>query len=158
MARPLGEYFRTVYQSDVHSYGHGDVHDFLMPGRSLHECDWIITNPPFRLAKEFIFRSLDIASRGVAMLVRTSFLEGCDRYNTLFSKSPPHIVAPFVERIPMFKGKIDRGGASATSYSWLIWETKSSPLRGTVLRWIPPCRKRLERDSDYPKPPSAAAV
>lgn len=59
---------------------------------------------------------------------------------------PPTIVAPFVERIPMFRGRIDPTGSSATSYTWLVWIKGINP-RPVV--WIPPCRKALERAGDY---------
>lgn len=146
MARPLGEYFAEVIASDVHSYGFGAVQDFLFPHEATFP-DWIITNPPFRLAHQFIEQGLNEARGGVAMLVRTSFLEGVDRFERLFSVTPPAVVAQFVERVPMVKGRVDRAAASATSYAWLVW--RCGDRRETKLVWIPPCRKRLERDDDY---------
>ncbi len=151
MARPLGEYFETVYTSDVHDYGMGyHVHDFLeSPGPNFFSgVDWIITNPPFRLAKQFILRGLEVAKIGVAVVVRTSFLESKSRYYDLYQYNPPTIVAPFVERIPMFKGRVDPTGGSATSYSWMVWIKKARKI-GANMVWIPPCRKQLERDEDY---------
>ena len=56
-------------------------------------------------------------------------------------------ILQFVERVPMFKGRLDRKGSSATAYCWLVWQAAS--LGGTRLHWLAPCRKRLERDSDY---------
>src|SRR3546814_16199396 len=98
------------------------VHDFLFPTRprlfdwSDEKIDWVITNPPFRLAAQFINRAIEVAQEGVAMLVRTSLIEGVGRYNTLFGKRPPAIVAPFAERVPMFKGRIDPKGPTSPSY------------------------------------------
>lgn len=146
MARPLDEYFATVRASDVCDYGFGWLEDFLWP--SPLAADWIITNPPFRLAEKFAVTGLARAKKGVALLVRAAFLESAARYGTLFSKTPPTNVLQFVERVPMFKGRLDRKGSTATSYCWLVWR-KDFP-RGTLLHWLPPCRKRLERDSDYP--------
>lgn len=149
MARPLAEYFGNVYASDVHDYGQGFlVHDYLQPYKPdyFFNIDFVCTNPPFRLAKQFIERALEVASIGLAVVVRTSFLEGIDRYNTLFKDNPPTIVAPFVERIPMFRGRVDQKGSSATSYSWLVWVNGVDPL---PMVWIPPCRKQLERPEDY---------
>ncbi len=149
MVSPLEEYFATVYASDVHDYGAGfHVHDFLQPYRpdGFDDIEFVITNPPFRLAKQFIERGLDVASVGIAVVVRTSFLEGIDRYETLFRDNPPTIVAPFVERIPMFRGRIDPTGSSATSYTWLVWIKDCEPM---PMCWIPPCRRGLERPGDY---------
>lgn len=148
MARPLAEYAASVRATDVHDYGFGQVRDFLFPGaHNGLPVDWIITNPPFRLAEQFIHIGLDAAQRGVAVLVRSVFIESSGRYHGLFRDRPPAIYAQFVERVPMVKGRLDRTASTATSYCWLIWTTE--PCTKTDLRWIPPCRARLERDGDY---------
>lgn len=147
MARPLEEFFNEVIASDIEDYGFGDVQDFLKLEYETGIIDWVITNPPFNLAEEFINKALRIAVAGVAMLTRTTFLESVGRYNRLFAKTPPSIVAPFTERVPMLKGRLDQNASSATSYSWLVW---IKPLcKNTELVWIPPCRKKLELDVDY---------
>ena len=148
MSRALGEYFATVHSSDVHDYGFGARRDFLWPGHDEGAFDWIVTNPPFRLADQFAIKGLSIASRGVALLVRTAFLEGGERYRTLFSVQPPADILQFSERVPMFKGRLDRAGSTATAYCWLVF--RKGALGATHFHWIAPCRKRLERDSDYP--------
>ena len=107
----------------------------------------MITNPPFRLAEAFILRALPIARRGVAMLSRTVFVEGIGRYERMFAPHPPSKVAQFVERVPMVQGRLDRKASTATGYAWLIWEKGFTDE--TRFSWIPPCRKRLERDGDY---------
>ncbi|MCC6776654.1 MAG: class I SAM-dependent methyltransferase [Hyphomicrobiales bacterium] len=150
MARPLAEYATKVDASDVHDYGWGHiVHDFLLPftPREFGQPDWIITNPPFRLSEQFVDRGLQIASRGVAVLVRSVFIESVGRYKRLFDPRPPSVMAQFVERVPMVKGRLDRQASTATSYCWLIWTT--APTRQTRLFWLPPCRSKLERPGDY---------
>ena len=155
MARPLAEYFGRVHARDIHDYGWSGqeaVEDFLWPGGGpVGGVDWVITNPPFRLAERFIARGLAVARTGVAVIVRTSFLEGVGRYENLYSPNPPSIVAQFCERVPMVKGRIDARASTATSYCWLVW-IKGWPLHGTRFDWIPPCRKRLERAGDYEAP------
>jgi hypothetical protein len=77
MARPLAEYFGQVRASDVHRYS--DAHellDFLLFGPEEPRSDFVISNPPFRLAQAFIETGLKVAHGGVAMLVRSAFLEG----------------------------------------------------------------------------------
>lgn len=161
MARPLAEYFRRVYASDVFDYSvHGApwcqdrVVDFLWPDSentaiSKHGVDWIITNPPFRLAQQFIWRARQVKGvRGVAMLTRTSFLEGVGRYEQLFSVTPPNVIAQFSERVPMVKGRLDPSISTATSYCWMVWITGASD---TKFVWIPPCKKKLDRADDWPQ-------
>ena len=64
--KALAEYFGSVRASDVHRYGYGEVRDFLVTPHETSSCDWVITNPPFRLGEEFINLSLKLARRGVA--------------------------------------------------------------------------------------------
>lgn len=150
MARPLAEYFKTVYASDVHSYGFGEQSDFLFPYATRHLADWIITNPPFRLGQQFIERALLDAGSGVAMLVRTAFLESAERYHGLFRNQAPTDILQFVERVPMFKGRLDKHGSTATAYCWLVWKIGVAQAYGTKFHWLAPCRKRFELASDYP--------
>lgn len=156
MAKPLKDYFQRVYTSDVHDYsaewdGQDRVVDFLFPF-SQSQCmeangvDWIITNPPFRLAEQFVERASQVARVGFAVIVRTSFLEGIGRYTNLFSKNPPSIIAQFSERVPMVKGRLTATGSTATAYCWLVWINGETNTRFV---WIPPCRKQLERGQDY---------
>lgn len=163
MARPLAEYFKDVVATDCHDYGFGRVHDFLLPDSK--RADFVITNPPFRLGREFVERGRQVARQGVAMLVRTAFLEGGERYRALFNPYPPLIVAPFVERVVMSKGRLldpnksypdpktgkPKRPSTATSYAWIVWSGRkfTRTNRNACVVWIPPCRKALERPGDY---------
>jgi hypothetical protein len=60
--------------------------------------DWVITDPAFNLALDFASRGLELASEEVALLVRSVWLEGAERYHKLFADRPPTIVAQFCER------------------------------------------------------------
>lgn len=147
MAKVLKEYFREVRCADAYDYGFAPVRDFLSYPYETNAVDWVITNPPFRLAEEFVQRSFDVARRGVAVLVRTVFLESVGRYNRLFQDEPPSKFAQFVERVPMVKGRLDQKATTATGYAWLVWEHHIRDHCRVV--WIPPCRKKLERPNDY---------
>jgi hypothetical protein len=152
MAVALGEYFGEVVAQDIFDYGFGTLADFQKAKHADDSFDWVITNPPFRLAEEFIIRSLSIARVGVAMLVRTVFIESVGRYDRLFKPYPPARVAQFTERVPMVKGRIDKKASTATGYAWVVWEKKSAQ-GSTSLVWVPPSRKSLERDGDYVQAP-----
>lgn len=149
MSSALREYAVDVLATDIHDYCGTELHDFLGPLPSpLPEIEWAITNPAFKRAQEFVERGLFVADRGVAVLVRSVFTEGGKRYRDLFSKRPPSLVAQFVERVPIVKGRVDKTATTATSYCWMVWwRVPIWPV--TKLIWIPPCRKRLERDEDY---------
>jgi hypothetical protein len=146
MVAPLREYFASVEASDVHDYGAGfAVRDFLFPG-PLESVDFTITNPPFRLAEQFIERMAATSNSGFAVIVRAAFLEGVGRFERLFSRNPPSFVLQFTERVVMHKGRLAPEGSTATAYAWLVWIDGEAE---TKLEWMPPCRKRLERPGDY---------
>lgn len=152
MSRALNEYFGSVYSSDIFPYGYGIERDFFP---SMHnrdpfkgfKLDWIITNPPFNKAREFVERGLTIAKIGVAVLCRTTWLESADR-DALFTEHPLSIYAPFIGRLPMFKGRLDRKGSTATAYAWFVW--RKDHVGETRLVRIPPdSKRRFDRDGDW---------
>ena len=102
MAKPLGEYFGDVRATDIHAYGYGEQHDFLLGLTGAPPPRWIITNPPFNLAQRFAEIALAIARCGVALLVRTNFLESQARY--------PLPAAPSGADLPVCRARRDGEG------------------------------------------------
>lgn len=157
MAEVLREYFDGVHASDVFDYGRGYAKGSFVADKiglvdDLAFCPfvpaWIITNQPFSLSELFLARALEEAARGVALLVRTSWMESAGRYEAIFSRTPPTKVAVFSERVPMVKGRWDPEASTATSYAWFVWD-KTKRKRGTQLVWIPPGqRERLTKPDD----------
>ena len=129
-----------VYATDLVDRGCGDSGvDFLME-TDAHECDAIVTNPPYRYAMEFVLHALEILPIGgvCAMFLKTTFLEGKTRYRELFSKHPPKYILQFSERVLCAKNGdfegMKRGGGSAVAYAWYIFE---KGYKGeTIIRWI----------------------
>lgn len=146
----LREFFGAVVGSDIHDYGAAFTqHDFLMPylPAEVTGVDMVITNPPFRLAVQFVRRAMQVSRIGCAVLVRGTWVETIERYE-MFREIPPALIAQFAERVPMVKGRVDPDASTATAYAWVVF------LHGwTGMTWwmpIPPCRKTLERAGDYP--------
>lgn len=161
MAEPLSEYFAHVHGSDVHDYGspYGyAVGDFLAPRDGLQLGDratcpfnphWVITNPPFNLAPAFLERALREAMDGVALLLRTAWIAGCERYDTIFSKRPPNVMAQFVERVPIVKGRWDPDADTATDYAWFCWNVRFRNSDPTMpVMWIPPGAEQRHTQPD----------
>ena len=67
----LKEYFGEVRSSDAYAYGYGEVRDYLAVACEANAVDWVITNPPFRLAEEFVQRSLIIARASTLFAIAT---------------------------------------------------------------------------------------
>ncbi|TDR35712.1 hypothetical protein [Aquamicrobium defluvii] len=158
MAEALADYFDHVGGSDIHDYGYGEIADFTHPdwwpllnGRfSPADPSWIITNPPFNLAAEFVELALQRSRRGVAVLVRNSFEEGEERFERLYFPRPPQLMGVSVERIPMHKGRWVINGSTATAYKWFVWLTNPPHDWGHCRTiWIPKSRRTLTRPDDW---------
>ena len=87
----------------------------------------IITNPPYKYAKEFVEHALDISIDGtkIAMFLKVQFLEGKAR-RALFEKYPPKMLWVASSRLLCAKNgdfqRVRDGGGSAVAYAWFIWE------------------------------------
>lgn len=166
MVRALREYFPDVLASDIFDYGLGfELSDYLFGPLQDLTC-WTITNPPFRLAAQFIARALQCSQIGVAVFVRSAFSEGQERYASLFATNPPTDILQFSERVVLHKGRlldpdqkylfwskkknayVWKRPTSATAYCWMIWQ-KHPTHSGTRFHWIAPCRRQLTRAGDY---------
>lgn len=153
MVYGLADYFAGgVWPSDVYAHGAGAAVDFLDPAaRPMTEApDWIVTNPPFATAAEFVRLGLQRAARGVAVLARAAFLESTARYPLFFGETPLTVFAPFFERVPMQLGRWEPGGSTATAYAWFVWDKEG--MRNSFaprVHPIPPgTRERLSRPGD----------
>lgn len=160
MERPLSEVFTQVEASDVHDYGCGyAVQDYLF-GLDPEPVDWTFMNPPFRLAQQFIERAIRTSRKGVCCIVRSAFAEGEERYRELFSVYPPAYEVQHCERVVMLRGRMVQSGAidpyaekpgtkasTATAYTWFVWLNGEADTRK---RWVPKCRRQMEKPGDYP--------
>jgi hypothetical protein len=138
LSRRLEQHGYTVKSTDLvdRGYGEGDV-DFLQE-KGVFEGD-IITNPPYKVAREFIEKGLEIVPVGnkVAMFLKVQFLEGKAR-KQLFYANPPKVVYVSSSRLLCAKNaefeKMIEGGGSAVAYAWFIWY---KGFQGeTVLKWV----------------------
>jgi hypothetical protein len=139
----LSEVFKkngyNVKSTDLIDRGYGEHGvDFLSIDNVYFNGD-IITNPPYKYAKEFIEKSLQIIPEGnkVAMFLKITFMEGKGR-KKLFIDYPPKTVYVSSSRILCTKnGEFERmiaGGGSAVAYAWYIWE---KGFKGeTTLKWF----------------------
>lgn len=93
------------------------IGDFLAAAREgdLGEAryDVAITNPPFRLAQEFIDACLGCADT-VVMLLRLNYLASKARWGFMSTHTPDVYVLP---NRPSFTG----GGTDSIEYAWFVW-------------------------------------
>ena len=131
-----------VKSSDIVDRGYEgtELLDFLRVRKEdVKDASDIITNPPYKYAKEFVEHALDIVADGakVAMFLKVQFLEGKAR-RELFEKYPPKVVYVASGRLLCAKNaefeQMRKGGGSAVAYAWFVWVKgfKGSP----VIKWI----------------------
>lgn len=114
-------------------YGYGG-YDFLKLNLKV-KLD-ILTNPPYRYAKEFVEKAIDCQEEGyyTIMFLKIQFLEGQSRYD-LFKKYPPKYVYVNTSRQKCsMNGEFEKYKATAVCYCWYIWQ---KGYKGeTIIRWI----------------------
>lgn len=138
MSKVLEEHGYDVLSTDLidRGYGEGGIDFLAVTKEELKTCVSrdIITNPPYKYAKEFVEHALDISMDGtkIAMFLKLTFLEGQGRRN-LFRYNPPRTVYVSSARLQCGKnGNFD--GTSMVAYAWFIWE---KGYKGdTVVKWI----------------------
>lgn len=135
LSKVLLDHGYGVKSSDLiyRNFGEGGI-DFLKQNKTCYVD--IITNPPYKYAKEFVEHAIEILEEGrkVAMFLKLTFLEGKAR-KELFLKAPPKKVYVSSSRLKCAKnGKFEKTGSSAAAYAWFVWEKgyKGYP----TIRWI----------------------
>lgn len=99
--------------------------DFLMETRAPHNVECIVTNPPFKLANQFVAKALDLCPK-VVMLLRLAFLEGTGR-SPIMDSGHLARVHVFRNRLPMMhragRGtQIAKTNTSAMAFAWFVWD------------------------------------
>ena len=126
----------NVRASDLIDRGGGyEIYDFLDMGNMEWNGD-IITNPPYRYAKEFVEKGMSIIPKGhkVAMFLKLTFLEGKAR-KEMFRVIPPKIVYVSSSRLKCaINGDFEKPGESATAYAWFLWEKGFKDK--TIIKWF----------------------
>lgn len=134
LSKVFEKYGYNVKSTDLIDRGYGEFGvDFLSKDIVSWHGD-IITNPPYKYAKEFIEKALEIIPTGnkVAMFLKLQFLEGKAR-KKLFMIHPPRTVYISSSRIECgMNGEFKN--TSAVAYCWYIWE---KGFKGnTELKWF----------------------
>ena len=115
----------TVVATDLYPEGRMPQVDFLEEERP---CDWIITNPPFSKASEFVQRALDLG-KPCAFLLKSQFWHARSRMK-LFYDNPPTYVLPLTWRPDFLYGS--KSGSPTMECIWTVWcgerDTKYLPI------------------------------
>lgn len=135
--------------NEIEKHGYKTINtDLIIRGGGMTQLDFlkyvpdtpnqldIITNPPYKHAKQFIEHAIEISAPGVkiAMFLKLTFLETKNRYR-FFMKHPPKKVYVFSHRVQCaMNGRFDIYSNNAVAYAWYVWVVgwNGEP----VIRWL----------------------
>ena len=132
---------KTVIATDLVDYGCENSiarRDFLMEQSAPDGCEAIVTNPPFKLASEFVRHGLLLVPK-VVLLLRLAFLEGTGRSDVIDGGK--------FARVHVFRNRLPRmhrrgwEGAEATNtmaFAWFVWDrAHNGPTEMHRISWVP---------------------
>ena len=116
MARCLSRHGYSVCSTTLHDQGFGHVGvDFLTTEAAAGQM--VITNPPFKLAAEFIQHCVRLQVP-FALLLKSQFWHAAGRLR-LFEQHRPQAVLPLTWRPDFHFGS--KGGAPTMEVCWTVW-------------------------------------
>jgi hypothetical protein len=113
-----------VFASDLVDYGiDGQLgyRDFLLEHKLPPGIELILTNPPFKIANQFVEHALELCPR-VILLLRLGFLES-KRRSSILDTGKLARVHVFKSRLPMMHrdGWAGPKASSAIAHAWFVW-------------------------------------
>jgi len=117
----------VVTATDLVDYGvpaappGGYGRDFLLEQQAPPGCQAIVTNPPYRLAPQFVRHALTLVPV-TCMLLRLAFLESTSRTDILEGGQLAQVLV-FRKRLPMMHRRDWTGNRASNSmcFAWFVW-------------------------------------
>ena len=132
IVKVLKERYKDIFENDI---SRGD--DFLQL-QDIKNCDNIITNPPYSLAKEVILKAKEVTSKKIAMLLPLNYLHGIERYREIWLDTDFPLKKVYVFcRYPMLSNEIREDGKYNTGmmvYAWYVWDREHKG--SATIDWI----------------------
>lgn len=130
---------KEIISSDLINRGYGQANiDFLTYDFN-RKFDNIITNPPFKYAREFVEKSLELANYKVIMLLKIQFLESKTRKLFLMN-SPLKYIYVFSERQNTMRDGLkinplnNKPWNTTLLLAWFVWEKGYNGE--LIIRWL----------------------
>ncbi len=125
IVRVIRESGLRVHATDLVDHGCPDSEsgiDFLLECRAPDGVEAIVTNPPFKLADQFVDHALRLVPR-VTMLLRLAFLES-ERRSPILDSGNLARVHVFKNRLPMMHrhGWTGPRATSSIPFAWFCWD------------------------------------
>ena len=113
----------NVKSTDLMDRGFGENGiDFL----SIDNLQWngdVITNPPYKLALDFVLKAKKQGRKKIAMFLKTVWLESESRYEMFQdTEFPLKTVYQFSKRVTLYKGGVKMKNSGMIAYAWYVWD------------------------------------
>jgi len=121
-----------VHSTDLIDRGYGKQNDFF---ESDFVADNIVTNPPYKLALEFVLKSKQQSRNKIAMFLKTVWLESDSRYQMFQDKEfPLKTVYQFSKRVTLYKNGEKMKNSGMIAYAWYVWD--KNYVGKPTIEWI----------------------
>lgn len=140
LAEELRKHGYDIIATDLIDRGYGNtgvdfLETYLVDRQETHTGD-ILTNPPFKLAEEFVEKGMSLLENGkrLVLFLKIQFLEGQKR-KKLFKKYPPkYVYVNSARQLCAKDGEFEKYTATTQFYAWYVWEKGFTGE--TIIRWI----------------------
>ncbi|CAH1654955.1 conserved hypothetical protein [Hyphomicrobiales bacterium] len=129
MSRELERCGAIVTSTTLHDQGYGQTGVDFLTAEPPAGCEWIITNPPFALAQQFIERAIALGLPS-AFLLKSQYWHSSRRL-ALFERHFPYAVLPLTWRPDFHFGA--KGGSPTMECLWTVFH----PQPSNVTRYVP---------------------
>jgi len=123
MADVFIKHGHRVIASDLIYQGYGDGEVDFLTADLPNGVEWIITNPPFNLAEDFV-RRCSTHGKPFALLLKSQYWHAKKRYE-LFKEVQPTEILPLTWR-PDFLFKTRGRGSPVMDCLWCVWNGKDT--------------------------------
>lgn len=83
--------------------------------------DWVVTNPPFAIAPAILPLALRHSNRGIAMLLRITYIEPCSNRATWLDANKD-CMRYLIPVNPRPKFRTDSKGTDSATVAWFVWD------------------------------------
>ena len=132
-------YGHPVISTDLYDRGYGTPGiDFLKAELPDKNVKVIITNPPYKLADEFVLHALDILPPDGAYIAlhNINYLAGKKRFLDIYNKGYLNSIYIFSGRIFCYKNGIETGQSSPVNYGWFIYKKNNYNNFPPQINWL----------------------
>jgi hypothetical protein len=145
MCKVLERHGIASVATDLVDRGYGTARrDFLLERAVPDGLHALITNPPFRLWREFAEHATAMDLGFIALLGRLQLLEG-KRLSALFQKTGLSEVMVSAGRVNMLPaGAVDKGHNGMIAWAWFIWVPYARDRGAPRIVWFTPEREKRD--------------